>query len=413
MEPIKLPDISVGTISGSLVFPGIKYQSGGRQWITVTIPYKVLGKLVTTSVVKKKNQTVIKSEIKNRFLDAAHKNDIKNYLVDEPKFILPPITLVSLDKLPFRPYVFDDADKSMSEEELLQSRGSILGLLYLPMDHEFECLDGNHRTAAIRELAESNPEAIAGSNMLVNIVYEEDVWKVRQDFVDVNKNAKQTTSSINTLFNTRDALSSIVAETLDKFDYLTETTELLATSVSKLSKDIYTINIIKNAIIELAGYSSQSTVSEKKVSQRLKEEKEFLVKLKEDIAMFFDILKENDFINECLVHREKTPEIRANTVITSSVGLVIASRIAKTVIDNFANEEDMNSEEVRYQIRRLIVSFDWSRNNTIFEEGGIIVGDNKITNNREAIQVTVGLIKRELGYLEEEPELAEEEEMFN
>ncbi|WP_445928409.1 DNA sulfur modification protein DndB [Lysinibacillus sp. FSL M8-0134] len=40
--------------------------------------------------------------------------------------------------------------------------------------------------------------------MLLNILYEKDTRKIRQDFVDVNQNAKQTSTSINTLFNTRD-----------------------------------------------------------------------------------------------------------------------------------------------------------------------------------------------------------------
>ena len=62
--------------------------------------------------------------------------------------------------------------------------------------------------------------------------------KIRQDFVDINQNAKTTTATINTLFNTRDPLSKLTSETIDSTDYLNENTELLSASVSKNSKKL-------------------------------------------------------------------------------------------------------------------------------------------------------------------------------
>lgn len=249
-----------GVSTGVMVFPALMYRSGERTWYAITISYKTLGKFIQTSAVKKKNQ-IISKDIKNRFLDKDHKNDIKKYIHEEKQFTLPPVTLVSYEYLDFRPYEFlgDNNGNNESIDEKLDRLGSVTGQIVLPIDYEFECLDGNHRVVAIRELANENPELISGSHMLLNIVFEKNEKKIRQDFVDVNKNAKQTTSSINTLFNTRDPITGMINDVMDFVPYLKETTELLATSVSKNSKDLYTINNIKNAVIELAGYNSQGT----------------------------------------------------------------------------------------------------------------------------------------------------------
>lgn len=383
--------INMGAPMASINVPAIKYKSGNRIWYATTIPYKVLGKFIHTSSSKKKNRQYIKSEIRNRFLDVKHKNEIKDYILQEQEYTIPPVTLVSYEQLDFRPYTFGNQKSPTIEEqqEMLDSVGSIAGVIVLPIDYEFECLDGNHRTVAIRELANEHPEAIADSSMLLNIVYENRPRKIRQDFVDVNKNAKQTSSSINTLFNTRDKVSGIVVDIIEGIDYLKDTTELLATSVSKNSKDIYTINNIKNAIVELGGFNSQSTKSEK-ISERLVENPNQETILRKRAETFFNELKSNRWVSECLQHRDETPEIRNKSLITSGTGIIIASRVAGHIFENFIEGE------VLIEIRRLL-QLDWSRSNPIFN-GTVVVSGNKISNSREAISTAVAAVKKNLGY---------------
>lgn len=395
MEAIKAKRPNTGSVSATITLPALKYLSGNREWLAITIPYKTLGRFIQTSAVKKKNMEIIKSDIRNRFLDPKHTNDIKNYICEEPEFTIPPITLVSYDRLPFLPITFNDDEQlpDETERELLESRGSLIGLVQLPLDAEFECLDGNHRTVAIRELASENPELIAGSNMLLNVVYETRKRKIRQDFVDVNATAKQTSSSINTLFNTRDQLSKLVADIIDEISYLSDTTELLATSVSKNSKDIYTINNIKSAVIELCGYNSQASVPSA-LSEQLKDS-DFYINAKQKVAEFFNQLKDNSLVSMCLDNRDKTPEIRNNSVITSGTGLVVAARVGGFILNG---SHDVNSELVR------LFALDWSRSNPLFN-GRIVIGDQKILNSREAIATTSIALRQKLGYSLNESEL--------
>lgn len=379
--------INLGSPTSSIHLPALKYISGERIWYAVTIPYKTLGKFIQTSALKKKNQAIIKSEIKNRFLDRKHKEEIINYIKAEREFTIPPITLVSYEKLDFRAYSFGGIETN--EEEILENVGSLAGVIVLPIDYEFECLDGNHRTAAIRDLANTDPEYIAGSNMLLNIVHDNRPKKIRQDFVDVNKNAKPTTSSINTLFNTRDSLSNIVVDLIEETTYLKETTELLSTSVSKNSKDLYTINNIKNAVTEILGFNSQSVKSEK-VSAKLKIDPEFINIAKERSRSFFNVLKQNEYIAKCLDERDQTPDIRSRTLIITGTGIIIISRIASYIFSAF-------DEQAQPKEFNRLINIDWSRANPLFA-GKVIVDGQKILNSRDSISSAVVAVKIELGY---------------
>ena len=380
--------INLGSPTSSIQIPALKYKSGNRIWYAVTIPYKTLGKFIQTSALKKKNQEIIKSEIKNRFLDRKHKNEIIDYLKTEKEFTLPPITLVSYEELEFIPYSF--GGRKVDEKTVLENNGSIAGVILLPIDYEFECLDGNHRTAAIRDLANGEPEYIVGSSMLLNIVHENNPKKIRQDFVDVNKNAKQTTSSINTLFNTRDPLSNLVVDLIDDIPYLKERTELLSTSVSKLSKDLYTINNIKNAVIEIMGFNSQSVKSDKITSQ-LSQEVGLAQETIDKAQLFFKSLSNNQAIKSCLETPEETPDIRAHSLITTGTGIIIATRVAGYIFSKVEDNEDLHGE-----LNKLI-SLDWSRSNPIFA-GKVVVSDHKILNSRDAISSATVAVKKQLGY---------------
>jgi DNA sulfur modification protein DndB len=382
----EVDNLNLGAGTPVVHVPALQYISGRRTWYAITLQYKTLGKFVGTTGIKPKGKEIIGSDIRNRFLDKRHKDDIKEYIQIEKEFIIPPITLVAPVALDFRPYTFNGVAPD------LEANGSRAGIIMLPLDFEFECLDGNHRSVAIKELAFDNPSFIAGSNILLNIVIENRPRKIRQDFVDVNKNAKATTSSINTLFNTRDPLSALVSDivvdgTIEGLEYLNETTELLATSVSKNSKKIFTLNNIKNAISEIGGYNSQSA-DIKNISEKLNDD-EFKNQLINRIRIFFAVLRENPIINQCIVDRESTPVVREKNIITSGTGIIVLARIAGKLFKTF------DENEVENEVRR-IMGLDWSRGSELFD-GNILIGD-KIVNSRGAIEAAVEKVEEHLGY---------------
>lgn len=389
---------SAGFATPSITVPAIAYFSGGRIWIAITIPYGALKSgLIKTSSVKKKGEEIIKSEVRNRFLDKKHKDDIKEYMKVEKEFTIPPVTLVSTEMLPFEAIIFGEMTESLNTREdlvnVLRKVGSLGGIVQIPLDYQFECLDGNHRSVAIRELAEEMPEITTGSNLLLNIVCENSVRKIRQDFVDVNKNAVQTTPSINTLFNTRDPLPRVVAEEMDRCKYLEDITNVMSTSVSKNSNDIYTLNNIKNAVIELTGIDSQGAKSAEDKANKVLEDDEKRKETEYRVSKFFDMLKDNVYLRECLNNRSNTPQVRNKAIITLGVGVAIAANVANYIFDTFPKEQ-------HYDQLRKLMDFNWSRTNPLFKHSGIIssTGDEKIVTNRTSITETKKQVKIALGY---------------
>ncbi|NRY59533.1 DNA sulfur modification protein DndB [Clostridium beijerinckii] len=382
VETIKANPLYQGSYANGIDFNSIKYVMGGRTWIATAIPYSVLGTLIRTTEVKTKD-AVISKEVVNRFLDKQHKDDLKKYIVENiNSFVIPPITLVSSIDLPFKPITFSSEDLTTKEEieEALKHHGSLMGRVTLPLGYTFTCLDGNHRTKAIAEISIENPDLIRKDNMLVNIVYETNKIKIRQDFVDINRNAKTTTSTINTLFNSRDPLSKLTSETIDNIEYLNETTELFGASISKNSKKLYTLNNIKNAIVELCGHNSQSTPSIKSFSSNLDKNKEYIEGVKLNIDVFFDMLKENSIIKDFLSQEDKKVEIRNGGLITSGVGLIIVSRVINKAMENNPNEDFIN-------VVKRVLDYNWSRDNDFFV-GKILSADKNIISNVTSIKST-------------------------
>lgn len=396
--------INTGSPIAAITLPAIKYRSGKRIWYAVTLPYRVLGKFIHTSSAKTKNKEIIQKEIRNRFLDPKHKNEIKDYIRVEEEYTIPPVTLTSFEELDFRPYTFGNE----TEEDLklrFDSIGSMAGVVVLPIDYEFECLDGNHRTVAIRELAEEAVEYIADSNMLLNIVYEKNPKKIRQDFVDVNQNAKQTSTSINTLFNTRDKVSNLVVNLIDNTAYLKETTELLSTSVSKNSHNIFTINNLKSALMEIAGYNSQATRT-LKLSEKLTENEEYEALIANNTELFFRELENNEYIVKIMEKlRTKNPsdipDLRNKNVLTSGTGIIVAARVAGKFIEIAENEQQLKG------YFRQIAQFNWSRDNYVFSKN-IIGSQNKILNSRDAISSATKAVLQALNYVAPYSEPSEE-----
>lgn len=368
------------------------YFSGGRYWFATVLPFSVIGTLVQTTQVKKKD-TAISSDVVNRFLDAKHVKELKHYIMDNrDNFTIPPITLVTREKLPFCPITFDmeHFENMESVYKKAKEMGSVFGVLTIPLGFVFICLDGNHRSKAIAELALEEPDSIQGNYLLCNIVYEIDNMKIRQDFVDINQNAKTTTATINTLFNTRDPLAKLTSETIDSTEYLNENTELLSASVSKNSKKLYTLNNIKNAIVELGTYNSQSRASINKMSTELGKNPEYLGGLALEIDVFFDNLKNNKIISDFLSAetREERSIIRSNGVISSGVGLIIVARVV--------SEAAENSKGLSFNdILTRVMGFDWSRSNNFFK-GKILSDEGAIISSTNSINSTANALLKEL-----------------
>lgn len=373
--------VQSGAACNTIQLPATLSRQGKRKNIAVTLPCNSVSKFVRTTSVRS-NADIMPKNLLNRFLDKQHVRDIQKYINQEEQFIIPPITLVASKNLvsSFRPLIYVEEDETLSIEQLLDKYGAIAGILVLPLDYIFTCLDGNHRVSCLQMVSMTNPERLQDSSLLLNIIIEENVLKIRQDFVDINSNSKPTTASINTLFDTRNKISYIVANTIEKIDYLKNTTELVATSVGKKSKDIYTTNNIKNAVVELMGINCQSSRSVNKLADDLKDDND---KLKEAIRrtlIFFTILKQNKSMEKCILNYDNIVEERQNSIILGGVGLIILSRVCSKAFD-------LENEQETILKLKEIMQYDWTRKNE-FLKAKILNNNGKIISSSTSITET-------------------------
>lgn len=377
--------VQTGAGCNTIQLPAILSIQGGRENIAITLPCNSVIKFIKTTSVRK-NGDVMPKNLLNRFLDKQHVKDIEKYLGQEKKFIIPPITLVSDKNLvtAFRPLIYAEQDENLSVKELLDKYGAVSGILVLPLDYIFTCLDGNHRIAGMRSISITHPEIMKNSSVLINIILEENILKIRQDFVDINSNSRPTTASINTLFDTRNKLSYIVAEIINNNKYLSDTTELISTSVSPKSKDIYTTNNIKNAVVELMNVSCQSARSVNRLADILSKDKEKLTEAQKRAEIFFTVLKENKSMERCVLNYDNIINERQNSIILGGVGLIILSRVCAK-----AFELD-NEENIMLKLKE-IMRYDWSRENE-FLKAKILNDKGKIISSSASISETASTL---------------------
>lgn len=370
-----------GASYNTILLPAILSRQGGRINIAVTLPCSSLSKFIKTTSTRNKGD-IMPENLLNRFLDKDHVRDIEKYIQEEEKFIIPPITLVAEEKLisGFNSLYSDDEDKALSLDELLDKYTAIAGTLALPIDYVFMCLDGNHRVSGIQGISMTHPEILQSSSVLLNIIIEEDILKIRQDFVDINSNSKPTSPSINTLFDTRNKISYIVARTINKNNYLRDTTELISTSVGKVSKKIYTTNNIKNSIAELMSVNCQSARSVNKLAERLNDDVYLLNEAERRAMIFFSILKENESMKKCLLNYDNIIKERQECIILGGVGLIILSRVC-------AKAFEIEKRENTITKLKEIMNYDWSRNNE-FLKAKILNDKGKIVSSSASISET-------------------------
>jgi DNA sulfur modification protein DndB len=108
---------------------------------------------------------------RNRPLDPAHVKAIKDYLLSEEEYILPPILLNSLE--PLQIFTF-------------QERGAFVPCWFvLPPNYKLHVTDGQHRIEGLRgAMAGAEYGKFQGDAVAVSIVEESSIEKTHQDFYD-------------------------------------------------------------------------------------------------------------------------------------------------------------------------------------------------------------------------------------
>lgn len=347
------------------------------------------------------------NNIKNRYLEPKHGNDIVFYIKDNiDDFILPNLTTIINEPL----LIVDNIDSENSidiniNRELQNNKGCIMAHLKINKNMKFRISDGNHRTYALHKLVEKkliNGE-IEGLYIGIDFYLETDKEKEKDMFIRLNT-TKSIHSSVMALMNGRDLISYSVKSLLgvsDNYNYVVEHfypekekyigVDLVSDNTPK-SNNTVSFNMIKN-MISLLAFGVVN--ADKKFEERYRDDKLSYIKFMKKIADFLNYIFNNcEPFNNINLEVENVKELRKNYISMTGAGLYIIAQIGHVAI---------KYEEIDIiKVAEAICDLNWERQisnssdkliaNPIFL-GGILSQNMKISNNRTAISSTTAKLK--------------------
>ena len=268
-------------------------------------------------------------------------------------------------------YIFSSLTASIDGEfRFEESDTTSIGILHVNMDAKILINDGQHRRAAIAQaLLEDDT---LGDETISVVLYEDRGLKQSQQmFTDLNMNAQKSSNSINTCYETRDALAVATKQIVSEIPFLNKYTDLERDNLGINSSTLFTLYTIYRVNKKIIGKEDI-----------LEEEKIFFTKFCNLIVQYIPEWRS-------LEHKEISKRVlRENYVVTLGITLLSFSRIGNWLYLN----KDENMETYICKFRDI----DWSRTNPLWK-GRMIRKDGKIINNDNAMYLIGNIIKEQIG----------------
>ena len=258
-------------------------------------------------------------------------------------------------------------DGNYSFEEVSNTN---IGLLHVNMEARILINDGQHRRAAIAQ-ALLEDDSLADETISVVLYEDRGLKQSQQMFSDLNMNAQKSSNSINTCYETRNALAVATKEIVRENTFLNKYTDLEKDNLGINSSTLFTLYSIYRV--------NKKIVGKENIDDRDK------LFLKE----YWDLLVNHIPQWRELQNREITKrDLRENYVVTLGITLLAIGRVGNWIYVNQFDERD------KYLAK--LVDVDWSRKNPMWKER-MIRNNGKIINNENAIILSANYIKSVLG----------------
>lgn len=352
------------------------------------------------------------TNVKNRYLEPKHGNEIINYITNNiDNFILPNLT--SLTDKPFTVCKDVNSNELYTEvfEELKQANGYLEAYIKIPVGTTFSISDGNHRTYAIHQLVKKqilNPQ-IDGLYIGIDFYLEDDVQTEKKLFVTLNS-GKPIDSSVMAFLNEDDMLSFATKSLLGieenhqfsihAFQNSSEHyigIDLLNSNITK-SNNTVSFNMVKNMISLLA--FNQLNADKKFADKYMNNRLEYL-KLMQKISLYLNFIFKNcPPFQQIDNQQSNVKDLRKEYISMSGAGLYTIAKVGHIAI--------IHDEISIEALAKAICSLNWKKVisnqiNPLFE-GGIVTPDGKISNNRNSLGNTTEKIKEILNITDKDIE---------
>ncbi|GKX55237.1 hypothetical protein SOASR030_13490 [Leminorella grimontii] len=248
---------------------------------------------------------------------------------------------------------------------------SNLGMLRVPMEAQILINDGQHRRKAIEDALEERPE-LGQDNIPVLFFVDEGLKRSQQMFADLNKYAIRPSPSLSSLYDHRDASSSLARYLAMSVEPFVGLTELEKSNISMLSNKLFTLSSIKQATRALLG----------------KDPKEGDFEESSQIATYywqaiFRVMPDW----QLAAKKEVSPaQLRQEYVHAHGIGLQALGLLGNTLLTNYPDQWSQKIAELK--------TFNWRKNNPELIKRAMQHG--KLSKTSTAIQLTCNALKQAL-----------------
>jgi DGQHR domain-containing protein len=358
--------------------PVILYEQGGRQFMVTSFPMVYIADRVKIDDLKKGADP---DTHYNRPLIPEHYRAIATYLVEQPDYILPSITLCIEDELTVH------VPKTSSSIKT--------GIAVLPQSISFIVTDGQHRIRGIQE-AIKNSDRLKDDAIAVTIVNEREIEKVHQDFVDCAQ-TKAISPALLTAFNVRDPLARLVREIASNTLVFRDRIEKVGTTVGKNSIKVFTMNQLRAGVAELLIGNSVvgQTALRKSAAERLKDEDTTQYHQTRISEFYRKFAAYNNEWTQLVLSAEDpaydridTHDLRSRFVHFTATGLVIIGRVGHQILQQDETKQD--------ELIRMLAELDWSRHAPLWQNN-IVTAGGKVTTQNTPVTTAVLTAKLAIG----------------
>ncbi len=332
----------------SYVFPAVKGNQAKKDYYITMIPLKYL-----VRILPEPGEYLPPEYRAQRRINEQRIPGMKSYILDNRDT-----------------YIFSSLTASIDGEFRFESMGAEnIGNLHISMSARILINDGQHRRAAI---AQALLEDDSLGDETISVVFYEDrgLKQSQQMFSDLNMNAQKSSNSINTCFETRDALAVATKNVVSEIEFLNKYTDLEKDNLGKNSSKLFTLYTIYRV--------NKKIICSKNITEA---DELFLKEFWTAIVGNIPEWKE-------LERKEITKkDLREEYVTTLGVTLLSFSRIGSWLYN-------YDQQKIDTYIKKF-ADIDWRRSNPIWKDR-MIRPNGKIINNETAIYLTGNAIKKEI-----------------
>jgi len=332
---------------------------GGRACYTIMCPLRLIPRLFQYD-----DSGLPPEQRAQRAINPGRIPEITDYLTEnQENYILPALT-ASLDQ---------EAEFIPTGEELVP----LMGTLRIPREARLLINDGQHRRAAI-ERAVTKKRELGHDSIPVLLFIDEGLKRSQQMFADLNRHAIRPSTSLNTLFDKRDAASELARCVMQEVPCFRVLTDVEKSSLPQKSRKLFTLSSIKNASWRFLGKRKRDSASADEHMQCIA----FWVAISQVMPEWLSAIQDPN-----LPMKLRQGSVHAHGVFLQALAVCCTS----------LRHEAPTQDIIEWYIKRLhpLANEDWRRTNPEWE--GRCLRNGRISKSHTSVELTASYLKQRLG----------------